>query len=585
MKNNTAPEFGFLNRRLLLAVALFSAGAFLATLGLSASATLPGRWKIVSSPNPAPNQNYLNGTDCISSTDCWAVGYHGYNNVAGPGETLIEHYDGSAWTIVPSPNPAAGQASTLNSVACVSSNDCWAVGYYVTASNSYLTLIEHYDGSTWSIVPSPNLSVTQANFLTNVTCVTGTDCWAVGYYSNGTAQQPLIVHYDGIAWAVVSSPSSSPVQTNFLNGVTCVSATDCLAVGAYSNQGLFNYYQTLIEHWDGSAWTIVPSPNTSPTDFNVLNSVTCASANDCWAVGWLSTATGDNTLVQHNNGSGWVMVSSPNNAAGQTNTLNSVTCVSSSDCWAVGFYYKSNNNIFQTLIEHYDGTAWSLVSSDNTAANEWNLLNSLTCTSATDCWAVGYSSSTTAISTLTERYAISPVPLNSLVSRKSHGLLAGSFDINMPLAGTTGIECRSGGANGNHTVVFTFANPLTSVGGASVSSGTGTVSSSAMDSSDARNYIVNLTGVTNAQTITVSLANVNDSAGNSSASVSASMGVLVGDVNASGRTDSGDVTLVRQKTVSLPDASTFRNDVNTSGRIDAGDVTVTRNNSVTVLPP
>jgi len=134
-------------------------------------------------------------------------------------------------------------------------------------------------------------------------------------------------------------------------------------------------------------------------------------------------------------------------------------------------------------------------------------------------------------------------------------------------------------------MVFRFANILTSVAGASVTSGSGTVSSSATDSSDAHNYVVNLTGVTNAQTITVSLANVSDSAGNSSASVSASMGVLIGDADASGRTDSGDVTLVRQKTVSLPDASTFRNDVNATGRIDAGDVTVTRNNSVTVLPP
>jgi len=123
---------------------------------------------------------------------------------------------------------------------------------------------------------------------------------------------------------------------------------------------------------------------------------------------------------------------------------------------------------------------------------------------------------------------------------------------------------------------------LTSVGGVSVTSGAGTVSSGAIGPNP-NQYMVNLTGVTNAQYITVTLSNVRDAASHVG-DVSASMGVLIGDADASGRTDSGDVTLARQKTVGRPDASTFRNDVNTSGRIDSGDVTVTRNASVSVLP-
>jgi uncharacterized repeat protein (TIGR03803 family) len=176
-----------------------------------------------------------------------------------------------------------------------------------------------------------------------------------------------------------------------------------------------------------------------------------------------------------------------------------------------------------------------------------------------------------------------PVQLLRAVSRKTHGT-AGAFDINLPLTGNPGIECRSGGANGDYTLVFTFANTLTNVSGASVTGGTGSVASDNMDTSDAHNYIVNLTGVINAQVITISLANVTDSAGNFSSAISVSMGVLLGDVDATGRTDSGDVTQVRNRTVSIPDQQTFRFDVNTSGRIDAGDVTATRNASVTVLP-
>jgi Tol biopolymer transport system component len=179
--------------------------------------------------------------------------------------------------------------------------------------------------------------------------------------------------------------------------------------------------------------------------------------------------------------------------------------------------------------------------------------------------------------------AAPPVQLVSIVSRMTHGS-AGTFDVD--LTNGNGIECRSGGANGNYTIVFNFTNPLSSVTRASVASGTGSVVSNGIDSSDARNYIVNLTGVTNAQYITVSLTNVTDSAGNNSISVpSPSMGVLVGDVNASGRTDNGDAIVVRNLSGTVPtDTSTARADVNCSGRIDNGDAIVIRNNSGNALP-
>jgi hypothetical protein len=174
-------------------------------------------------------------------------------------------------------------------------------------------------------------------------------------------------------------------------------------------------------------------------------------------------------------------------------------------------------------------------------------------------------------------------PLLSVSSRKTHGL-AGTFDVDLPLTGTRGIECRSGGNAADYSLVFTFTNPLTSVGGATVTSGTGTVSSSNIDSSDARNYIVNLTGVTNAQYITVSVNNVNDSLGNFSTSLSASAGILVGDVNASGRVDAADVSVVRQQTLQPIASSNFREDINTSGRIDAADVSIVRQQTLTSLP-
>jgi Dockerin type I domain/NHL repeat len=179
--------------------------------------------------------------------------------------------------------------------------------------------------------------------------------------------------------------------------------------------------------------------------------------------------------------------------------------------------------------------------------------------------------------------APSVVQVTSVLSRKSHGA-AGAFDVYLPISGDPGIECRSGGADNSDTLVFSFSNPLTNVGSASVTNGTGSVASSNIDSNDAHNYIVSLTGVANAQIITVSLTNMTDAAGNSSPAVTAQMGVLLGDVNATGRVDAADVSLVRQQTLQPIDSSNFREDVNASGRIDAADVSVARQQTLTSLP-
>jgi hypothetical protein len=177
------------------------------------------------------------------------------------------------------------------------------------------------------------------------------------------------------------------------------------------------------------------------------------------------------------------------------------------------------------------------------------------------------------------------VQLVSVASRITHGS-AGPFDIDLPLTGTRGVECRTSASlgAGNYMLVYTFANTLTSVGGASVTSGTGMVSSSSIGT-DPHQYIVNLTGVTNAQYLTVTLANVNDSAGNSSSSVlGPSMGVLVGDVNASGIVTSGDTNLCKAQALQPVTSANFRNDINASGAITTGDVNIIKQNALQQLP-
>jgi glucose/arabinose dehydrogenase len=178
-------------------------------------------------------------------------------------------------------------------------------------------------------------------------------------------------------------------------------------------------------------------------------------------------------------------------------------------------------------------------------------------------------------------YKISPMLIGA-ASRKLHGGVP--FDLALPLSGSPGIECRSGGTNVIYTMIFKFVLPVSSVGGASVTNGTGGVSSQMIDSSNTRQYIVNLTGVTNAQYITVTLSNVTDVAGNKSATVSATMGVLVGDTTANGAVNSSDISEVQSQSGQPVAANNFRDDVTLNGAINSSDISLVQSQSGTALP-
>jgi hypothetical protein len=209
----------------------------------------------------------LNGVDAVAANDVWAVGY---STVNPHDVTLIEHWNGQEWSVIPSPNSGAG-TNQLAGVAAVAADDVWAVGRYDRGTALWGTLIEHWDGSAWSIVPSPNTA--GSNLLWGVTAVAANDAWAVGVADDRT----LALHWDGSAWTIIPTPNVGS-DSNVLLGVTAVAANDVWAVGRYNNTGLF-WLQTLVLHWDGSAWSIVPSPNTQ-YGANVLDSVAAVAAND-----------------------------------------------------------------------------------------------------------------------------------------------------------------------------------------------------------------------------------------------------------------------------------------------------------------
>jgi hypothetical protein len=167
---------------------------------------------------------------------------------------------------------------------------------------------------------------------------------------------------------------------------------------------------------------------------------------------------------------------------------------------------------------------------------------------------------------------VSVLQLTAAASRKTHGT-AGTFDIDLPLMGQPGVECRTGGVNGNHTLVFTFSNNVVS-GNASVTSGTGNVSGTPIFSGNT--MTVNLTGVTDAQTITITLTNVTDSFGHVLPDTAVSMHLLLGDTNGNGLVNASDVSLTKAQVGQPVGSGNFREDVNFNGTINAVDVALVK---------
>jgi hypothetical protein len=297
------------------------------------SATSCGRWSVVPSPINPNGSSGLSGVAAVSASDVWAVG--GSGSQMGGGQTQIEHWNGTQWQIVQSPSPSA-RYNTLYGVSPVSLTNVWAVGYDVNTSQVTQTLIEHWNGTQWSVVKSPNVG-TNSNFLAGVAAVSTSNVWAVGASNN--FGQTLVEHWNGTQWSVVKSPS--PGSGDELRAVAVVSGSDVWAAGYSINSSTI---KTLVEHWNGTSWQVVKSPNvgTSPGFIGVA----AVSAKDVWAVGSDNTSQSTQTLTEQWNGTQWSVVASPSPGSFSTQLLG-VAAVSAHDVWAVG-YADSN-----TLTEHY----------------------------------------------------------------------------------------------------------------------------------------------------------------------------------------------------------------------------------------
>ncbi|HEX8065649.1 MAG TPA: hypothetical protein VF520_03880 [Thermoleophilaceae bacterium] len=351
-----------------------------AIVALAAPATAGASFTVVPSPNAPAGESVLTGVRASSATDAWAVGSSCCRSNNFGRATLTEHWNGSAWSVVPSLDTRFND-ELLNAVIDISPSNAWAVGE--TKQSGYRSgapLILHWNGTSWQPVAPP--SGTTGKLLA-ATFSSSTDLWAVGDDNHGHA---LVLHSAGGAWSRVPVPELAPsVQ---LRGARAFSPNDLWVVGGEGTAG------TLVLHWNGVGWTRIASPNPDPYS-NVLHAVDFFAPRGLGAVGQRArskTSTGvppgTRTLAMHWDGTRWTTVATPD--VGDEDTLRGVVGTSGGGMTAVGTYQDVTTGALRTLAERWNGTSWAVRPTPNVGAAD-NLLRAVsTIPGSPDVWAVGF---------------------------------------------------------------------------------------------------------------------------------------------------------------------------------------------------
>ena len=370
----------------------------------------------VASPNFGADWNYLNDIAAVAPNDVWAVGT--YVNGSTVYQTLAEHWNGSAWSVIPTPNVGAGN-NLLTSVTAIGPGDVWAVGLTRPGNTSTAAqpLTEHWNGNNWIVVPT-GITTFASTPLYGVSADASNDVWAVGISANFPNGGPFVIRWNGSAWSYAVSPNAivrtSGLTFAGLNAVKVFSADDVWVVGDGAN---FNGSTQVSpdtafsSHWTGSFWT-AGWPDMHPNgDF--LSDVQGAPG-DIWAVGGQGqpgSTTSDNVLIVHTNG-GPTWADYTGVTPGLSANLFGLGYLSPDNVYAVGTSASANPGttmeIDRTLVERWNGINWSQVPSEHPSTSTSEGLNAIAAITSNDVWAAGLMESGP-LRTLTENYSAPPV--------------------------------------------------------------------------------------------------------------------------------------------------------------------------------
>lgn len=350
-------------------------------------------WHLMNSPNKTTAgtayQNQLNAVVANSATDAWAGGFYVSPTAA---HALVQHFDGTKWTNAALPR-SGGINDQIFAMGSTSSSDVWAVGFFLnTTANQYQTLIYHYNGTAWSLMPSPNAGIFSA--LRAISADSPTDAWAVGQYQHPTGQMvPLVEHWNGSTWSIIPGYNLNEPYSVII-GVLATSSTSFQTLGDFSPDQNVDFLDPQGAKYNGGVWTLkaMPPMGGSSTSDNALAAV---SPTNMWAIGdWFDNSNNFQTFAQHWDGSAWTTVATPDPGGPEGSGLDTVllgaAAASNKDVFGVGYYWDGHE--WQTYTMQWNGTSWSTVASPNAGGTDavYNFLNGAARIPGTmQFWAVG----------------------------------------------------------------------------------------------------------------------------------------------------------------------------------------------------
>jgi hypothetical protein len=348
-------------------------------MATTSPALAAGGWMVQYPPNPPGSIDAsLDAVSCVhgaaTSADCMAVGNY-ENPVTQITPTLAESWNGSSWTIQPTPIPSGASGATLYDVSCTAATFCEAVGVYGYPNGGGLPypLAEGWNGTSWIIQPTPALGI--GGVLYGVSCVSASFCVAAGAYLNSSYVAVNVAEeWNGSTWSQM--PMATPISGN-LARVSCPSAQYCVAVGGNLDTGAA---ESVI--WSNGTWSPATVPQPAGDSLTALASVSCPSVGTCTAVGSTFDSSGTQQVVAERwNGTAWT-VQQPINGDDGGSQLNGVSCPTTTSCTAIG-----NSGLTDSLAETWNGSTWTIESipdPDGPASP-----NGISCITVTSCNAVG----------------------------------------------------------------------------------------------------------------------------------------------------------------------------------------------------
>jgi len=378
-------------RGLLVCACAFGLIAALVTVPRLPAATAATGWTVVPSVSraaPASSSARLLSIACRTPTSCITAGR--FDDPAQPSLPLVGRLTSTGWSFRTAPLPSTGNPfGELASIACATATKCFAVGDYWDGSNLQ-ALVSRWDGHNWARIAAPQPGARSA--LTGISCPSTTRCFAVGSASGSTARRTLIVMWNGAGWKVLPSPTPHPhgPAVDDLSAIACTSANNCIAVGLSGDRyNAHDLASPLALRWDGKNWTVVPVPTPAGSEGHVqLAAIACASPTVCFATGtYHDNSLGRTTaLIERWNGSTWSIVTSYPPKANRDSALTGISCPSANACFAIGGQTFSPFTTHATLFGRWSGNAWSFTKIPNTP---FGVQQAISCATPSSCIAVG----------------------------------------------------------------------------------------------------------------------------------------------------------------------------------------------------